>query len=148
MPFYHLDGRLAYFHRHAHHIGMYPFTLEEARAVGLDHYVAAKATLQFPLDRPLTLAAIRNLIEQGEDDERTERLDNTAIIEVDMADATNPEDPTAGGSPALVVDHLTKRFGERMAFQDVSFTVAPGKYSGSSDPTEPGRPPRCGPWEP
>lgn len=64
MPFYHLDGRLAYFHKHAHHIGMYPFTLEEARAVGLDHYVAAKATLQFPLDRPLPLAAIRNLIEQ------------------------------------------------------------------------------------
>ena len=65
-----------------------------------------------------------------------------------MADATNPEDPTAGGSPALVVDHLTKRFGDRIAFQDVTFTVRQGKSSGSSDPTEPGRPPQCGPWEP
>ena len=64
MPFYHLDGRLAYFHKHAHHIGMYPFSVQEARAVGLEQYVAAKATLQFPLDQPLPLAAIRKLIEQ------------------------------------------------------------------------------------
>src|SRR5579863_5172739 len=64
MPFYHLDGRLAYFQRHAHHIGVYPFSLEEARAVGLERYVAVKATLQFPLDQPLPLAAIGKLIEQ------------------------------------------------------------------------------------
>jgi uncharacterized protein YdhG (YjbR/CyaY superfamily) len=64
MPFYHLDGRLAYFHKHAHHIGLYPFTPEEARAVGLERYVAAKATLQLPLDQPLPVAAIRKLIEQ------------------------------------------------------------------------------------
>ena len=47
MPFYHLDGRLAYFHKHAHHIGIYPFTLDEARAAGLEPYVAAKATMEF-----------------------------------------------------------------------------------------------------
>jgi len=64
MPFYQLNGRLAYFQKHAHHIGMYPFTLEEARAVGLEQYIAAKATLQFPLDQPLPLAAIGKLIEQ------------------------------------------------------------------------------------
>ncbi len=64
MPFYHLNGRLAYFQKHAHHVGMYPFSLEEARAVGLEQYVASKATLQFPLDQPLPLAAVRNLIEQ------------------------------------------------------------------------------------
>ena len=64
MPFYHLNGRLAYFQKHAHHIGLYPFSLEEARAAGLEQYVAARATLQFPLDQPLPLAAIRNLIEQ------------------------------------------------------------------------------------
>jgi uncharacterized protein YdhG (YjbR/CyaY superfamily) len=64
MPFYHLNGRLAYFQKHAHHIGMYPFTLEEAQSVGLEQYVAAKATLQFPLDQPLPLTAIRDLIEQ------------------------------------------------------------------------------------
>jgi uncharacterized protein YdhG (YjbR/CyaY superfamily) len=64
MPFYHLDGRLAYFHKHAHHIGMYPFTLEEARAAGLEQYVAAKATLQLPLDQPLPVAAIKDLIQR------------------------------------------------------------------------------------
>jgi uncharacterized protein YdhG (YjbR/CyaY superfamily) len=64
MPYYHLNGRLAYFQAHAHHIGLYPFTLEEARAVGLEQHVAAKATLQFPLDQPLPLAAIHKLIEQ------------------------------------------------------------------------------------
>jgi uncharacterized protein YdhG (YjbR/CyaY superfamily) len=64
MPYYHLNGRVAYFQVHAHHIGLYPFTLEEARAVGLEQHVAAKATLQFPLDQPLPLAAIHRLIEQ------------------------------------------------------------------------------------
>ena len=64
MPFYHLNGRLAYFQKHAHHVGLYPFTLEEARAVGLEQHIAAKATLQFRLDQPLPLAAIRKLIEQ------------------------------------------------------------------------------------
>ena len=64
MPFYYLHGRLAYFRAHAHHIGLYPFSLEEARATGLEHLVAAKATLQLPLDQPLPLAAIRQVIEQ------------------------------------------------------------------------------------
>jgi uncharacterized protein YdhG (YjbR/CyaY superfamily) len=63
MPFYHLNGRLAYFQKHAHHIGLYPFTLDEAGAVGLEQHIVAKATLQFPLDQPLPLAAIRKLIE-------------------------------------------------------------------------------------
>ncbi len=64
MPYYHLDGRLAYFQAHSHHIGLYPFTLDEARAAGLEERVAAKATLQFPLDQPLPRAAIRRLVEQ------------------------------------------------------------------------------------
>jgi len=64
MPFYHLNGRLAYFQKHAHHIGLYPFTLDEASAFGLEQHIVAKATLQFPLDQPLPLAAIRKLIEQ------------------------------------------------------------------------------------
>jgi uncharacterized protein YdhG (YjbR/CyaY superfamily) len=64
MPYYHLNGRLAYFRTHAHHIGLYPFSLEEARAAGLEHLMAAKATLQLPLDQPLPLAAIRRVIEQ------------------------------------------------------------------------------------
>src|SRR6202165_6205776 len=44
----------------------------------------------------------------------------------------------AGGevseTPALTVDHLSKRFGERIAFQDVSFTVASGEVFGFLGP--------------
>ena len=64
MPYYYLRGRLAYFQAHARHIGLYAFNLEDARAVGLERHMSAKSTLQFPLDQPLPLAAIRSLIEQ------------------------------------------------------------------------------------
>jgi uncharacterized protein YdhG (YjbR/CyaY superfamily) len=64
MPYFHLNGRLTYFRVNAHHIGMYAFTLEDARAVGLEQYSAEKATLQFPLDQPLPVAAIRALVER------------------------------------------------------------------------------------
>lgn len=64
MPYYSLNGRLAYFQAHAHHIGLYAFSAEDARAVGLEQHLAAKATLQFPLDQPLPLPAIRRLIEK------------------------------------------------------------------------------------
>ena len=63
MPFYYLGGRLVYFKAHARHIGVYPCSADEARAVGLEQYLAAKATLQFPLDQPLPLGAIRMLIQ-------------------------------------------------------------------------------------
>jgi len=45
----------------------------------------------------------------------------------------------ATAAPALVVDHLTKRFGDRMAFQDVSFTVAPGEVFGFLGPNGAGK---------
>jgi uncharacterized protein YdhG (YjbR/CyaY superfamily) len=65
MPYYHLHGvRLTYFQAHTRHIGLYAFTVEDARAVGLEQHVAAKATLQFPLDQPLPTPAIRRLIER------------------------------------------------------------------------------------
>jgi uncharacterized protein YdhG (YjbR/CyaY superfamily) len=65
MPYYHLHGvRLTYFQAHTRHIGLYAFTVEDARAVGLEEHVAAKATLQFPLVRPLPTSAIRRLIER------------------------------------------------------------------------------------
>jgi len=64
MPYYHLHGRLTYFKAHARHIGLYAFNLDDARAVGLEQYVAAKSTLQFPLDQPLPVAGIRSLILQ------------------------------------------------------------------------------------
>lgn len=42
-------------------------------------------------------------------------------------------------APALVVDHLTKRFGERIAFQDVSFTVGAGEVFGFLGPNGAGK---------
>ena len=64
MPSYHLHGRLTYFQAHARHIGLYAFSMEDARAVGLEQHMSAKATLQFPLDRSLPVAAIHNLIQE------------------------------------------------------------------------------------
>ena len=43
------------------------------------------------------------------------------------------------GPPALEVNHLTKRFGERLAFEDVSFTVAPGEVFGFLGPNGAGK---------
>ena len=50
---------------------------------------------------------------------------------------TSPR-PTAA-PPALEVNHLTKRFGERLAFEDVSFTVSPGEVFGFLGPNGAGK---------
>jgi ABC-2 type transport system ATP-binding protein len=47
--------------------------------------------------------------------------------------------PPSGKPPALVVDHLTKRFGERTAFEDVSFSVAQGEVFGFLGPNGAGK---------
>jgi ABC-2 type transport system ATP-binding protein len=41
--------------------------------------------------------------------------------------------------PAITVDHLTKRFGERVAFQDVSFTIQQGEVFGFLGPNGAGK---------
>jgi uncharacterized protein YdhG (YjbR/CyaY superfamily) len=65
MPAYHLLGtRLTYFQAHSRHVGLYAFSVEDARAVGLEGHLAAKSTLQFPLNQPLPAVAIRRLVEQ------------------------------------------------------------------------------------
>ena len=46
--------------------------------------------------------------------------------------------PTAGPA-ALEVSHLTKRFGERTAFEDVSFTIASGEVFGFLGPNGAGK---------
>ena len=45
----------------------------------------------------------------------------------------------AHDGPALVVEHLTKRFGERVAVEDVSFTVAAGEVFGFLGPNGAGK---------
>ncbi|HXZ99599.1 MAG TPA: ABC transporter ATP-binding protein [Candidatus Binatia bacterium] len=46
---------------------------------------------------------------------------------------------TAGVTAALSVSHLTKRFGDRLAFEDVSFSVAHGEVFGFLGPNGAGK---------
>ena len=48
-------------------------------------------------------------------------------------------EPRPTGEPVLVVDHLTKRFGERVAVDDVSFSVAAGEVFGFLGPNGAGK---------
>ena len=48
-------------------------------------------------------------------------------------------DPGGSGEPALSVEHLTKRFGERVAVEDVSFEVAAGEVFGFLGPNGAGK---------
>ncbi len=57
----------------------------------------------------------------------------------DAAAPAPDERPSAGAAPALAVSHLTKRFGERVAFEDVSFEVAPGEVFGFLGPNGAGK---------
>jgi len=49
------------------------------------------------------------------------------------------ERPVPSGPPALVVESLTKRFGERIAVDDVSFSVATGEVFGFLGPNGAGK---------
>jgi ABC-2 type transport system ATP-binding protein len=64
-----------------------------------------------------------------------ERGLHVAIV-VEMATRAGGE---VNQTPALTVDHLSKRFGERTAFQDVSFTVASGEVFGFLGPNGAGK---------
>src|SRR5215813_8773544 len=50
-----------------------------------------------------------------------------------------PEADTARGTPALVADRLTKRFGDRVAFEDVRFEVGRGEVFGFLGPNGAGK---------
>jgi uncharacterized protein YdhG (YjbR/CyaY superfamily) len=58
IPFYEYKGRLIYFAAFKDHVSMYP----SGDAKGLEAYLTEKATLRFPLGRPLPLDRIRTLI--------------------------------------------------------------------------------------
>ncbi|HEX5466871.1 MAG TPA: ABC transporter ATP-binding protein, partial [Candidatus Limnocylindrales bacterium] len=47
--------------------------------------------------------------------------------------------PVTAGRPAIEVEHLTKRFGQRTAFEDVSFTVGQGEVFGFLGPNGAGK---------
>jgi len=63
MPYYHYKGRLAYFRLWKNHLGLYvpPPVIAESKKE-LKNYETAKATVRFPLDRPLPVALIKRLI--------------------------------------------------------------------------------------
>jgi ABC-2 type transport system ATP-binding protein len=52
---------------------------------------------------------------------------------------TRPPRTTATGEPVLVVEDLTKRFGERVAVDDLSFSVAAGEVFGFLGPNGAGK---------
>ena len=53
--------------------------------------------------------------------------------------ARQPRAVSATGEPVLVVEHLTKRFGDRVAVEDVSFEVAAGEVFGFLGPNGAGK---------
>src|SRR5262245_59231060 len=48
-------------------------------------------------------------------------------------------DASSSGQPAIVVEHLTRRFGDFVAVDDVSFSVAPGEVFGWLGPNGAGK---------
>ena len=61
MPYYHYNGRLVYFAVHSNHVGVYALG-QTHEAEGLQKYVAAKGTLQFPFNVELPEAKLSALI--------------------------------------------------------------------------------------
>ena len=63
MPYYGYRGRLAYFGLFKKHIGLYvPTPVIEQHKKELKGYVTAKATVRFPIDKPLPVALIKKLV--------------------------------------------------------------------------------------
>ena len=63
MPYYAYKGRLAYFRLAKAHIGIYitPPVIQEHKNE-LEDYETAKATVRFPIDKPLPIALIKKLV--------------------------------------------------------------------------------------
>ncbi len=57
----------------------------------------------------------------------------------DMEARHSVPDRTQGGEAAIIVEHLTKRFGDRVAFNDVSFEVGAGEVFGFLGPNGAGK---------
>lgn len=62
MPYYDHGGRLIYFSAFKTHIGVYPVG-EAAEHKALGKYMTGKGTYRFPLDEPMPMDLIRQLVE-------------------------------------------------------------------------------------
>jgi uncharacterized protein YdhG (YjbR/CyaY superfamily) len=63
MPYYEYKGRLAYFSASKKHIGLYlPSPVIEEHLEELKDYETAKATIRFPIDKPIPIALVKKLI--------------------------------------------------------------------------------------
>src|SRR3984893_6488462 len=80
----------------------------------------------------VTVAARGTQAKESETDARRLEVHGEAVTAV-------PARPETKGQPALVVDRLTKRFGERTAFSEVSFEVAYGEVFGFLGPNGAGK---------
>lgn len=66
MAFYAYHGRLIYFAAHKNHVGIYPVIgpEKERYAKELKPYLVEKATLQFPLGKPVPVALIKKVVKE------------------------------------------------------------------------------------
>jgi ABC-2 type transport system ATP-binding protein len=75
--------------------------------------------------------------------EREDTQSETDVVPVTRLRVTAaerlPEAPAPAGTPVLAVEHLTKRFGTRLAVDDVSFTVGAGEVFGFLGPNGAGK---------
>jgi len=64
MPTFDLNGRhLVFFSAYKHHIGLYPVPVgSEAFQKEISQYKSAKSALNFPIDKPLPLKLIRQVV--------------------------------------------------------------------------------------
>lgn len=63
MPYYGYKGRLAYFAAFKKHIGFYiPTPVIEEHKKELQNYETARATVRFPIDKPIPVALVKKLI--------------------------------------------------------------------------------------
>ena len=63
MPYYEYKGRLAYFSLWKVHIGLYiPTPVIEEHKSELKDYETAKATVRFPINKPLPVTLIKKLV--------------------------------------------------------------------------------------
>jgi uncharacterized protein YdhG (YjbR/CyaY superfamily) len=62
IPTYVLDGNLVHFGGFAKHLAFYPVPRDKTMREKLKPYLSGKSTLKFPLDKPVPMALIREIV--------------------------------------------------------------------------------------